>query len=228
MSEKRIQTRIKDFSEKSVSEKIGFWHRYKAIQDKKKQCVSCGTYGITGRFAGLGKARFTRHSDGRLTISCGKRDGKDVCPGYTIQREPYVDQVTVVKEIQSSMRQLRRDLKIIRDRVLATQTLDEDDKKRFSEMSEEYAALKTIEEIHKEQLDKIPDSLNTHYIDTEILVPSAYFGDTQDFVMKTPMLPNTNIEKTKDTYLYPEQTIIPICKEDIPVRVLIDEGADDE
>jgi len=229
----RIQETRREFSAKPISEKIRIWYKLKKQQERKPKsgCVSCKSYGLTGRFAGSGPAKFARHPDGRLTIKCGQRDGKDMCPGYVIQREPYVDQVTVTKEIQSSMRELRRDLKIIRDRVLATQTLDDEDKKNFREMSEEYAALKQIEEIHKQEIEKVPDSFNSYYIDSDILLPSAFFGDTDNIIMKTPMIigdqKDPSVGKSDPIYMYEEQTIVPICKEDIPVRVLIDERADD-
>lgn len=231
--QERIDETRKEFSEKTVSEQIRIWHKLKSKQEKKPkgECVSCKSYGLTGIFAGSSGARFARHADGKLTVKCGKRGGKDMCPGYVIEREPYVDQVTITKEIQSSMRELRRDLKIIRDRVLATQTLDDDDKKGFREMSEEYAALKQIEEIHKQEIEKVPDSFNSYYIDSDILLPSAFFGDTDNIIMKTPMIigdqKDPSVGKSDPIYMYEEQTIVPICKEDIPVRVLIDERADD-
>lgn len=229
--EARINALMEAFNSKSTSEKVVAWHIRKLEQEKhikkKSQCVICKSLKIPAGLAGA-PAIFERHEDGRLTATCGGRDGAPVCPGYDIQRDAYVDQATVTSEIQASMREMRGELKIIRDRVLATETLSKEDAKAFREMSIEYARLKEIEEAHASEIIKeseIPNHVIS--IEDEILVPSTYFGNTVGLKMVTPMIPvlgrNGNFEPGE----FRDMISVAMCKEEIPVRVMIDEPSDD-
>lgn len=224
----RITRAMAEFYEKAVHDQIIMWHLKKQAQEKNPngQCVICKSLKLPQGISGKA-AKFERHADGRLTAICGGRDGVEVCPGYNIMREPYVDQATITKEIKETLRLMRQDLKIIRDRVLATETLTKEDENEFRSMTNEYARLKKIEEEHKEEIGKISDEYNqVTMIDDEILVPNAYFGDTVGMIMKTPMLPTEKRTGGLENGEYPEVVMIPICKEDIPVRVMIDEPTD--
>lgn len=224
----RISRAMTEFYNKPVHEQIILWHSRKLAQEKKPkgQCVICKSLKLPQGISGKA-AKFERHADGTLTATCGGRDGKEVCPGYQIQRDPYVDQVTITKEIRESLRLMRQELKIIRDRVLATETLTKEDANEFRSMANQYSRLKQIEEEHAKEIEQISDKFNqVVFVDDDIMVPQSFFGDTSEITMKTPMLPTEKRSGGLEGGEYPEVLMVPICKEDIPVRVMIDEPTD--
>lgn len=229
--DERVERAMGEFYDKPLTDQIISWYNRKLAQEKapKGQCVVCKSLKFPIGLSGIG-CTFERHADGRLTAVCGGRDGEQICPGYNIQQEAYVDQVTVSTEIRSTLRSMRKDLKLLRDRVLATETLSKGDEKTFREMSDQYSVLKQIEEEHKSEIERVDNEYSQIIsIEDEILVPEAYFGDTTGLKLRTPMLPM--ISKTggisHDEAEYPEMLMVAMCKDDIPVRVMVDEPTDD-
>lgn len=223
----RIENAMRNFYEKPISEQVISWYAKKYAQEMKPtgQCVICKSLKLPIGTSGRG-ATFTKHTDGRLTAVCGGRDGSEVCPGYEIMREPYVDRATITSEIRVAMRDLRSDLKTIRDRVLATGTFTKEDEDMFREMTGEYIKLKQIEDIHREELEEGPKQIIP--VDDEILVPESYFGNVEGIVMKTPMLPTEKRTGALESGEYGERAMIVIESNDIPVYLKIDEAPDDE
>jgi hypothetical protein len=221
---------MREFYSKPVIDQILEWYKKKLAQEvkPKQQCVICKSLNIPRGLAGI-NATFERHADGRLTAVCGGRDGEPVCPGYNITREVYVDQSTITSEIREAMRYMRKELKVIRDRVLATEELTKEDETAFREMTGEYLRLKQIEDAHKEEIDKMskehPQSLIE---DDEVLVPDLYYGvDDMSYSYQTPMIKTIRGEKQTD-FIMNDVKVFTMSQEDIPVLLKIDEAADDE
>jgi hypothetical protein len=228
--QERIDRAMVAFYEAPVHEQVIAWYRNKLAQEKnpKGQCVICKSLKLPKGTSGSA-AVFEKREDGYLITTCGGRDGKPVCPGYKIKREPYVDQATITSEVHEAMRDTRREIKIIRDRILAMGELTKEDEEEFREMTSEYVKLKQIEEAHKEEIDEVGRGVLEYIVmEDEILVPEAYFGNTEGLVMKTPMILQEKREGTLEMGEYPEMITMNICKEDIPVYLKIDEGTDDE
>jgi hypothetical protein len=230
--QQRIENAMRLFYERPVSEQVIAWYSKKLAQEKKPtgQCVICKSLKIPAGLSGIG-ATFEKHEDGRLTAICGGRGGERVCPGYEIMREMYVDQATITSEIQRAMEDTRKELKIIRDRVLATEELSKEDEEAFRELTSEYLRLKEIEEAHTNAIEEIISASDRDEIVVEedtIDIPDAYFGSTENMTLRTPMLPTEKRSGTLEMGEYPEMKIYPIRREDIPVLLRIDEGADDE
>jgi len=228
--QERIDRAMTAFYDLPVHEQVIAWYRNKLAQEKnpKGQCVICKSLKLPRGESGS-SAVFEKKEDGYLIATCGGRDGAPVCSGYKIKREPYVDQATITSEIQEAMRNTRADIKIIRDRILAMGELTKEDEEEFREMTSEYVKLKQIEEAHREEIDELGRGVMEYIVmEDEILVPDAYFGNTEGLVMKTPMILQEKREGALEMGEYPEMITMNICKEDIPVYLKIDEGTDDE
>jgi hypothetical protein len=222
----RIEEAMIEFYKRPVPEQVIEWNTKKYAQEKnpRGECVICKSLKIPKGIGGIG-ASFEKHSDGRLTATCGGRGGEPVCPGYEIMREIYVDQATITSEIREAMRFMRKELKTIRDRVLANEELTREDEKTFRELTGEYIRLKQIEDAHKEEIEKLSTEYNTVIVeDDEILVPDAYFGkiDDEPYEFKTPM-----IIQNDASFVMPEIKAFHMSREDIPVLLRIDEATDD-
>lgn len=226
----RIDRAMIAFYDLPVHEQVIAWYRNKLAQEKNPngQCVICKSLKLPRGESGS-SAVFEKKEDGHLLATCGGRDGAPVCPGYKIKREPYVDQATITSEIQEAMRNTRAEIKIIRDRILAIGELTKEDEEEFRKMTSEYVKLKQIEDAHKEEIEELGKGVMEYIVmEDEILVPDAYFGNTEGLVMKTPMILQEKREGVLEMGEYPEMTTMNICKEDIPVYLKIDEDTDDE
>lgn len=228
--QERIERAMTAFYEAPVHEQVLAWYRNKLAHEinPKGQCVICKSLKLPKGESGYSTI-FEKREDGYLIATCGGRDGKTICPGYKIKREPYVDQATITSEIQDAMRNTRREIKIIRDRILAMGELTKDDEEEFRNMTNEYVKLKQIEDAHKDEVDEVGKGVLEYIVmEDEILVPDAYFGNTEGLVMKTPMIKQEKRKGYLEMGEYPEMITMNICKEDIPVYLKIDEGTDDE
>lgn len=228
--QERIDRAMRAFYDSPVHEQVIAWYRNKLAQEKNPtgQCVICKSLKLPRGESGSA-AIFEKRANGYLLATCGGRDGNPVCPGYQIKREPYVDQATITSEIQQAMRDTRSEIKIVRDRILAMGELTKEDEDEFRELTSEYSKLKQIEDAHKEEIDEIGKGVLEYIVmDDEILIPEAYFGNTDGIVMKTPMIVNEKRDGALEMGEYPEMITMNICKEDIPVYLKIDEGSDDE
>lgn len=228
--QERIDRAMTAFYEAPIHEQVLAWYRNKLAQEKnpKGQCVICKSLKLPRGESGSATI-FEKREDGYLIATCGGRDGTTVCPGYKIKREPYVDQATITSEIQEAMRNTRREIKIVRDRILAMGELTKDDEKEFRDMTDEYVKLKQIEEAHKDEVDATGRGVLDYIVmEDNILVPDAYFGNTEGLTLKTPMILQEGRAGALESGEYPEMITMNICKEDIPVYLKIDEGTDDE
>jgi hypothetical protein len=217
----RIDGVLSSFYERPVYKQVEQWRKMKNafMKTPKGQCVVCKFLEIPRGLAGIG-TKFEETVDGELIAICGGRDGDLVCPGLKIQREAYIDRATVTKEVLQTQAELRKDLKHIRDRVLATETLTKEDRKEFGEMTEEYQALKTLEEryhqIIQETTEKDSVVIST---DDVIEVPEAYFGPTEGLRMVTPMIPTIKKDAMVPS-IFLDTVTVALCKEDLPVPIL--------
>jgi hypothetical protein len=228
--QERIEKAMRSFYEMPIHDQVIAWYRNKLAQEKKPsgQCVICKSLKIPRGNSGSA-ASFEKRTDGYLIAKCGGRGGEEICPGYRIKREPYVDQATITSEIQESMRDTRREIKTIRDRILAMGELLKEDEEEFRQLTNDYISLKQIEEAHKEEIEELGKGTYEYIVmEDEILVPEAYFGNTEGMVLKTPMIVKEKRAGTLEIGEYPEMISMTICKEDIPVYLKIDEGTDDE
>lgn len=207
---------------KPAHEQAIFWLNTKTKYESSKQayCIVCKMLNIPQREAGR-YTKFYRTEDGKLVAECGGRDdGVPVCQGFVVQREPYLDRATVTQELQQTGEILRKNIKHIRDRVLATETFTEEDKELFKSLTEEYQSVRVLEEDYKRVITSIPSTIaRATSVQDEILVPDAYFGPTEGIRFQTPML--KLLKSEKDTALETlDIVLIPVCKDDIPVKVL--------
>jgi hypothetical protein len=207
---------------KPAYEQAIFWLKTKTKYESSKQsyCAVCKMLNIPQREAGR-YTKFYRTEDGKLVAECGGRDdGVPVCQGFTVQREPYLDRATVTQELQQTGEILRKNIKHIRDRVLATEKFTDEDKELFKSLTEEYQSVRILEEDYKRAIASIPSTIATATsVEDEILVPDAYFGVTEGIRFKSPMIYQLKSEKDKPLETL-DIVLVPVCKDDIPVKVL--------
>jgi len=217
-----IRSFYERLSAKPPHEQAIFWLNTKTKYESSKQayCAVCKMLNIPQREAGK-YTKFYRTEDGKLVAECGGRDdGVPVCRGFTVQREPYLDRATVTQELQQTAEELRRNIKHIRDRVLATESFTDEDKELFKSLTEEYQSVRLLEEDYKRVIETIPTKIATATaVQDEILVPDAYYGPTEGQRFQTPMLFLLKSEKEMPIETL-DIVLIPVCKDDIPVKVL--------
>jgi hypothetical protein len=207
---------------KPAHEQAIFWLKTKTKYESSKQayCAVCKMLNIPQREAGR-YTKFYRTDDGKLVAECGGReDGVPVCKGFVVQREAYLDRATVTQELQQTGEVLRKNIKHIRDRVLATESFTDEDKELFKSLTEEYQSVRVLEEDYKRAIASIPSTIaKATSVEDEILVPDAYFGVTEGIRFKTPMIYLLKSEKDKPLETL-DIVLVPVCKDDIPVKVL--------
>jgi hypothetical protein len=217
---------LKDFYKREKHNQAIFWQdlkkKYEGTDGKPmNMCAVCKILYIPRGLAGKGTI-FKRTEDARLLAICEGRDGIPVCPGLEIKRDLYLDRATVTQELKETGEILRKNLKHIRDRVLATNTFDDIDKTNFKDLTEEYQSIRILEENYKEEMENVSIKVSkADVVEDEIMVPDAYFGNTEGIKFSSPMI----IQKKgkKEDMLLEDMLDIKmyaICKDDLPVKVL--------
>jgi hypothetical protein len=212
----------KRLDEMEPHNKALYWLNLKTKYESSKQeyCIVCKMTNIALRDAGT-RTKFYRTDDGKLIAECGgRKGGPPICKGFVVQREAYLDRATVTQELHQTADELRKNIKHIRDRVLATETFTEEDKELFKSLTEEYQSVRLLEEDYKKSIEIVPVNIATaSSIEDDILVPDAYYGNKEGIRFETPML--YYHRKEKDTPIETLDIIlVPVCKDDIPVKVL--------
>jgi len=176
------------------------------VKNKKTPpCIICGRiFGLARGVSGIG-TKFYRSAEGNYIAECGGRDGRTVCPGIHIVPDAYVDKATITQEIHEAGENLLTELKHIRDRVLALETINSDDGALFDELTEEYRAIKKIEDEHMKMIEIQPYS-GTIYT----------YEDEEGDIFKSPMI------KTPEGKSFVCRDIVcdTLCKEDLPVKIM--------
>lgn len=168
-------------------------------------CIICGRiFGLARGVSGIG-SKFYRNMDGDYVSECGGRDGRAVCPGIHIVPDAYVDRATITQEIHEAGDNLLTELKHIRDRVLALESINTEDETMFDELTEEYRAIKKIEDEHMKMIETQPYG-GTIYT----------YEDEEGEIFKSPMI--TTVEGKP--FACRDIVCETLCKEDLPVKIM--------
>jgi hypothetical protein len=223
--------RVKFYDALSKPSQILKWHDMKVRYEKTEAeseskasptCEVCSRiFKLVRGVAGIG-TRFYRDEDGSYVAECGGRNDAPVCPGLRIVPDAYVDQATVTQELHQASSLLLRELKHIRDRVLALETITKDDERMFDELTEEYRAIRQLEEEHYRAIETQPYAGAIYSYEegpgTELQqAASALAGEAEIF--RSPMI----FKQAKGGAMKPLETrdlvSVAICKEDLPVLI---------
>jgi hypothetical protein len=207
------------------------WHDMKVKYEKTvvesktlPACEVCSRiFKLVRGVAGMG-TKFYRDEDGSYVAECGGRGDAPVCPGLRIVPDAYVDQATVTQELHQAASSLLGELKHIRDRVLALETITKEDERLFDELTEEYRAIRQLEDEHTQAIETQPYAGAIYSYEegpgTELQQAASSLAGEMD-IFRSPMI----FKQAKGGAMKPLETrdlvSVAICKEDLPIPLSI-------
>lgn len=181
-------------------------------------CVMCARLYRRTRQGDRGKGcRFYRDSDGSFIGECGGGVKIGPCPGMRILPENYIDSTTVHQEVRIAKDELLRELKHIRDRVFATETITPEDDADFKNLTREYRGIRKMEEAYTEARKNISYT-GTAYI-VEDGRPETEGGANVESVMFRSNKIRRRAKKGTESFDTGDMVLNVVCKEDLPVRL---------
>jgi hypothetical protein len=195
----------------SIADMILEWatERDKAELSKKfraSACIICARRGI--KPAGRGTL-FLRNEDGGYVYRCGNDPPKH--EDIVISVPLLMDTHTLTQEIRPTQRETIRELKVIRDSVLARNVIDDEDKERFETLETMSRHLTKIEETYTEAIHRRPLEYHTY----------VYEEDPVSELLKEPQFNTKQIRGQDGKILQKVKPIVfgVVSPEEIPVKM---------
>jgi hypothetical protein len=147
---------------------------------KNTKCMICKKKNIKPEGKGT---YFLRNEDGSYVYRCGGEDGKGSLElrkhGDIVMKVPLLmDTHTLKQEIRPTQRETVRELKQIRDSVLARNVIDDEDRERFETLETMSRQLTKLEETYIQAIHSKPPELYTYIYEeepvSELLKESQY------------------------------------------------------
>jgi hypothetical protein len=146
--------------------------KYKAEKSsnfRKNPCIVCKQKIIKPEGKGT---FFLRNEDGSYIYRCGGLDGKGSIEGrrhgdIIIKIPLYMDRNTLKQEIRPTQLETIKELKKVRDEVLARNVIDDEDRERFETLEGLSRHLTKIEESYIEAIQSKPPEYHTYIYEEE-------------------------------------------------------------